>query len=125
MGMSRAEAIELAANEIAMALTRKGYVNIKNGKDEPRIDALYKALAMPKVDAVNISPECVDENANRKHDAERVALIQRIDNHMEDNSDLFDLLRDIRAYLNGDAPKPIQPIIQSQQYNDEVYKVDI
>ena len=58
--MNRNEAIEQAANEIAMALTRKGYVNIKNGKDEPRIDALYKALAMPK-------------------DAERVALVRDVE----------------------------------------------
>jgi hypothetical protein len=58
--MNRHEAIEKAANEIAMALTRKGYVNIKNGKDEPRIDALYKALAMPD-DAPDAMAESITE----------------------------------------------------------------
>ena len=78
--MNRNEAIKLI--DTAQAL---GSANEWNMLDKLLwlVDAVEaKALSMPK-------------------DAERVALIQRIDNHMEDNSDLFDLLRDIRAYLKG------------------------
>jgi hypothetical protein len=89
-----------------------------------------KSLALPKDDAVNISPEYVDENAKCKHDAEReamgewlieqgifpqadaerVALLERIDSYASDlyakgatEMVVYSLLRDIRAYLKGGA----------------------
>lgn len=79
--MNRNEAIEQAANNVLADMDEFAHVDYDNGY----IQALREALAMPKADA------------------ERVGLLERIDNHMEDNSDLFDLLRDIRAYLGGDA----------------------
>ncbi len=60
-------------------------------------------------------------------DAERVALIEEIEFQINplfcaEDFEKHKLLRKIRAYLGGDAPKPAQPIIQSQQYNDEIYR---
>ncbi len=118
--MSRQQAIEQAANEIAMALTRKGYINIKNGKDETRIDALYKALAMPEtaeavavVDAnddgyfAEILPDRdvkIGQNLYAhppKADAERVVLLARLDSAIANLAPNSEFLREIRTYLGG------------------------
>ena len=81
--MNRNEAIEKSAQLFLQVLEHND--NRLTDAVYESINNLREALAMPKADA------------------ERVALLERIDNHMEDNSDLFDLLRDIRAYLQGSA----------------------